>query len=156
MLWKWIWWSWELDKYYIVKHHYTKQYLNIFTCILYNFYMYNKPVLSSHSTSSKQRKNVISCVTVHDSPDSDSSNTSPYAVESRPNGPNANSYDSKGAVLDNYSNGNPRTIIIPPLKSQTSENLGECDRLLPGETGEGLIRWQRKRDIWQGLNQASI
>uniref|UniRef100_A0A8C2BCH7 non-specific serine/threonine protein kinase n=1 Tax=Cyprinus carpio TaxID=7962 RepID=A0A8C2BCH7_CYPCA len=90
-------------------------------------------------TSSKQRKNVISCVTVHDSPDSDSSNTSPYAVESRPNGPNANSYDSKGAVLDNYSNGNPRTIIIPPLKSQTSENLGECDRLLPGETGEGLI-----------------
>uniref|UniRef100_A0A672PMR0 non-specific serine/threonine protein kinase n=1 Tax=Sinocyclocheilus grahami TaxID=75366 RepID=A0A672PMR0_SINGR len=72
------------------------------------------------STSSKQRKNVISCVTVHDSPDSDSSNTSPYAVESRPNGPNANSYDSKGAVLDNYSNGNPRTIIIPPLKSQTN------------------------------------
>uniref|UniRef100_A0A673G7D1 non-specific serine/threonine protein kinase n=1 Tax=Sinocyclocheilus rhinocerous TaxID=307959 RepID=A0A673G7D1_9TELE len=93
----------------------------------------------SKHTSSKQRKNVISCVTVHDSPDSDSSNTSPYAVESRPNGPNANSYDSKGAVLDNYSNGNPRTIIIPPLKSQTSKNLGECDRLLPGETGEGLI-----------------
>ncbi|XDV29038.1 hypothetical protein PO909_032217 [Leuciscus waleckii] len=82
-------------------------------------------------TSSKHRKNVISCVTVHDSPDSDSSNTSPYAVESRANGPNANSYDSKVAVLDNYSNGNPRTIIIPPLKSQTSENLGECDRLLP-------------------------
>uniref|UniRef100_A0A8C2IJM3 non-specific serine/threonine protein kinase n=2 Tax=Cyprinus carpio TaxID=7962 RepID=A0A8C2IJM3_CYPCA len=90
-------------------------------------------------TSSKQRKNVISCVTVHDSPDSDSSNTSPYAVESRSNGPNANGYDSKGTVLDNYSNGNPRTIIIPPLKSQTSENLRECDRLLPGETGEGLI-----------------
>ncbi|XP_043120754.1 homeodomain-interacting protein kinase 2-like [Puntigrus tetrazona] len=86
---------------------------------------------SNTSTSSKQRKNVISCVTVHDSPDSDSSNTSPYAVESRPNGPNANGYDSKGAVLDNYSNGNPRTIIIPPLKSQASENLGECDRLLP-------------------------
>ncbi|XP_050991757.1 homeodomain-interacting protein kinase 2 isoform X1 [Labeo rohita] len=83
------------------------------------------------STSSKQRKNVISCVTVHDSPDSDSSNTSPYAVESRPNGPNTNGYDSKGAVLDNYSNGNPRTIIIPPLKSQSGENLGECDRLLP-------------------------
>lgn len=85
------------------------------------------------STSSKQRKNVISCVTVHDSPDSDSSNTSPYAVDSRTNGPNANGYDSKGAVLDNYSNGNPRTIIIPPLKSQTSENLGECDRLLPAD-----------------------
>ncbi|XP_051952668.1 homeodomain-interacting protein kinase 2-like isoform X1 [Xyrauchen texanus] len=83
------------------------------------------------STSSKHRKNVISCVTVHDSPDSDSSNTSPYAVESRLNGANASGYDSKGAVLDNYSNGNPRTIIIPPLKSQNGENMGECDRLLP-------------------------
>ncbi|KAL6478930.1 hypothetical protein MHYP_G00123630 [Metynnis hypsauchen] len=83
------------------------------------------------STSSKQRKNVISCVTVHDSPDSDSSNNSPYAVEARPSGPNANNYDSKGAALDDYSNGNPRTIIIPPLKSQTSESLNECDRLLP-------------------------
>ncbi|XP_052007989.1 homeodomain-interacting protein kinase 2 isoform X1 [Xyrauchen texanus] len=83
------------------------------------------------STSSKHRKNVISCVTVHDSPDSDSSNTSPYAVESRANGTNANGYDSKGAVLDNYSNGNTRTIIIPPLKSQNGENMGECDRLLP-------------------------
>lgn len=139
MLWKLIWQSWELDKYYIV-HHYTKQCLNKFTCILHVFFISNEPVLPSHSTSSKHRKNVISCVTVHDSPDSDSSNTSPYAVESRANGPNANSYDSKVAVLDNYSNGNPRTIIIPPLKSQTSENLGECDRLLPGETGEGLIR----------------
>ncbi|KAL7871084.1 hypothetical protein SRHO_G00085810 [Serrasalmus rhombeus] len=83
------------------------------------------------STSSKQRKNVISCVTVHDSPDSDSSNNSPYAVEARRSGPNANNYDSKGAALDDYSNGNPRTIIIPPLKSQTSESLNECDRLLP-------------------------
>ncbi|KAI2653437.1 Homeodomain-interacting protein kinase 2 [Labeo rohita] len=78
-----------------------------------------------------KQPNNTSCVTVHDSPDSDSSNTSPYAVESRPNGPNTNGYDSKGAVLDNYSNGNPRTIIIPPLKSQSGENLGECDRLLP-------------------------
>ncbi|KAI4886717.1 hypothetical protein NFI96_014772, partial [Prochilodus magdalenae] len=86
---------------------------------------------SNTSTSSKQEKNVISCVTVHDSPDSDSSNNSPYAVEARPRGPNANNYDSKGAALDDYSNGNPRTIIIPPLKSQTSESLNECDRLLP-------------------------
>ncbi|XP_007251023.3 homeodomain-interacting protein kinase 2 isoform X2 [Astyanax mexicanus] len=83
------------------------------------------------STTSKQRKNVISCVTVHDSPDSDSSNNSPYAVQSRPSGPNANNYDSKAAVLDDYSNGNPRTIIIPPLKTQTSESLNECDRLHP-------------------------
>uniref|UniRef100_A0A7N8XRZ6 non-specific serine/threonine protein kinase n=1 Tax=Mastacembelus armatus TaxID=205130 RepID=A0A7N8XRZ6_9TELE len=71
--------------------------------------------------SSKQRKNVISCVTVHDSPDSDcSSNNSPYTVESRPQ--NNNSYDTKTTILDNYNNGNPRTIIIPPLKTQHSEN----------------------------------
>uniref|UniRef100_A0A3B4T393 non-specific serine/threonine protein kinase n=1 Tax=Seriola dumerili TaxID=41447 RepID=A0A3B4T393_SERDU len=73
----------------------------------------------NNSSSSKQRKNVISCVTVHDSPDSDcSSNNSPYTVESRP--PNNNSYDTKTTILDNYNNGNPRTIIIPPLKTQNS------------------------------------
>ncbi|XP_029105596.1 homeodomain-interacting protein kinase 2-like isoform X3 [Scleropages formosus] len=82
------------------------------------------------STMSKQRKNVISCVTVHDSPDSHcSSNNSPYAVE--PQTANANGFDSKGAVLDNCCNGNPRTIIIPPLKTQSSEQLAECERLLP-------------------------
>lgn len=95
-------------------------------------------------------------MTVHDSPDSYSSNTSPYAVDARPNGPNANGYDSKVAVLDNYSNGNPRTIIIPPLKNQAGDNPGECDRLLPGETGDGLIRWQTVGDIWRGLNLAAI
>uniref|UniRef100_A0A8B9KRC4 non-specific serine/threonine protein kinase n=1 Tax=Astyanax mexicanus TaxID=7994 RepID=A0A8B9KRC4_ASTMX len=94
----------------------------------------NNSSKKNRHTTSKQRKNVISCVTVHDSPDSDSSNNSPYAVQSRPSGPNANNYDSKAAVLDDYSNGNPRTIIIPPLKTQTSESLNECDRLHPGET----------------------
>ncbi|XP_029909009.1 homeodomain-interacting protein kinase 2 isoform X1 [Myripristis murdjan] len=85
---------------------------------------------SNNSSSSKQRKNVISCVTVHDSPDSDcSSNNSPYTVESRP--PNNNSYDTKTTILDNCNNGNPRTIIIPPLKTQTSEVLNECERLMP-------------------------
>uniref|UniRef100_A0A4W5R2D0 non-specific serine/threonine protein kinase n=1 Tax=Hucho hucho TaxID=62062 RepID=A0A4W5R2D0_9TELE len=81
---------------------------------------------------SKHRKNVISCVTVNDSPDSDlSSNNSPYAVESRL--ANNNGYhDSKVTLLDNYSNGNnPRSIIIPPLKSQSSEVLSECERLMP-------------------------
>ncbi|MFT7819425.1 hypothetical protein Z043-102840 [Arapaima gigas] len=82
------------------------------------------------STMSKQRKNVISCVTVHDSPDSDcSSNGSPYALEPQP--ANSNAFDSKGAVLDTCCNGNPRTIIIPPLKTQSSEPLAECERLLP-------------------------
>ncbi|XP_041746544.1 homeodomain-interacting protein kinase 2 isoform X1 [Coregonus clupeaformis] len=88
---------------------------------------------TNHTSLSKHRKNVISCVTVHDSPDSDlSSNNSPYAVESRL--PNNNGYhDSKTTLLDNYSNGNnPRTIIIPPLKSQSSEVLSECERLMPG------------------------
>uniref|UniRef100_A0A668V332 non-specific serine/threonine protein kinase n=1 Tax=Oreochromis aureus TaxID=47969 RepID=A0A668V332_OREAU len=86
---------------------------------------------NKHS-SSKQRKNVISCVTVHDSPESYcSSNNSPYTVESRP--PNNNSYDTKTTILDNYNNGNPRTIIIPPLKTQNSEVLNECERLMPGK-----------------------
>uniref|UniRef100_A0A7N6BXV7 non-specific serine/threonine protein kinase n=1 Tax=Anabas testudineus TaxID=64144 RepID=A0A7N6BXV7_ANATE len=86
---------------------------------------------NKHS-SSKQRKNVISCVTVHDSPDSDcSSHNSPYTVESRPQ--NNNSYDTKTTILDNYNNGNPRTIIVPPLKTQSSEVQNECERLMPGK-----------------------
>uniref|UniRef100_A0A3P8NVM9 non-specific serine/threonine protein kinase n=1 Tax=Astatotilapia calliptera TaxID=8154 RepID=A0A3P8NVM9_ASTCA len=86
----------------------------------------------NNSSSSKQRKNVISCVTVHDSPESYcSSNNSPYTVESRP--PNNNSYDTKTTILDNYNNGNPRTIIIPPLKTQNSEVLNECERLIKGK-----------------------
>ncbi|XP_041110307.1 homeodomain-interacting protein kinase 2-like isoform X1 [Polyodon spathula] len=85
-------------------------------------------------SSTKQRKNVISCVTVHDSPESDSSsNNSPYAVEHRLGLTNGNSYDSKG-VLDNHSNDNSRTIIIPPLKTQANEVLTECDRLVVPDT----------------------
>ncbi|KAL0968497.1 hypothetical protein UPYG_G00267630 [Umbra pygmaea] len=92
-----------------------------------------KPSNNNHTSSSKQRKNVISCVTVHDSPDSDSSsNNSPYALESRL--ANNNGYhDTKTTLLDNYSNGNnPRTIIVPPMKSQASEVLSGCERLMPG------------------------
>ncbi|KAJ8382746.1 hypothetical protein SKAU_G00035240 [Synaphobranchus kaupii] len=82
------------------------------------------------STMSKQRNDVISCVTVHDSPGSDSSNNgSPYAVESRPH--NNNGFQSKGVLLDNYCHSNPRTIIIPPLKMQTNEGPTECNHLLP-------------------------
>lgn len=87
------------------------------------------------SSSSKHRKNVISCVTVHDSPDSDcSSHNSPYNLESRPHNHNNNNnnYDTKTAILDNYNNGNPRTIIIPPLKTQHSEAPSECEWLKPG------------------------
>uniref|UniRef100_A0AAQ4NUT6 non-specific serine/threonine protein kinase n=1 Tax=Gasterosteus aculeatus aculeatus TaxID=481459 RepID=A0AAQ4NUT6_GASAC len=84
---------------------------------------------NKHS-SSKQRKNVISCVTVHDSPDSHCSN-SPYTLESRAPNNNNNSYDTK-TILDNYNNGNLRTIIVPPLKTQSSEAPNECERLMPG------------------------
>ncbi|KAG9334949.1 hypothetical protein JZ751_006271 [Albula glossodonta] len=97
------------------------------------------------STMPKQRKEVISCVTVHDSPTSDSSNrSSPYTVEPRPQ--NANSFQSKGALLDNYCHTNPpRTIIIPPLKAPANE-LAECERLQPGgnyPSGGGAYRQQR-------------
>lgn len=86
------------------------------------------------STVSKQRKNVISCVTVHDSPYSDSSsNTSPYSVQHRA-GHNASTFDTKGS-LENHCTGNPRTIIVPPLKTQASEVLVECDSLVPGNLG---------------------
>ncbi|MEQ2286548.1 Homeodomain-interacting protein kinase 2 [Ameca splendens] len=85
----------------------------------------------NNGSSSKHRKNVISCVTVHDSPESDCSiHNSPYNMESRPHN-NNNSYDTKTTILDNYSNGNPRTIIIPPLKTQNSEVPNECERLMP-------------------------
>lgn len=52
-------------------------------------------------------------------------------MESRP--PNNNSYDTKMTLLDNCNNGNPRTIIIPPLKTQNGEVASECERLMPGE-----------------------
>ncbi|XP_023620587.1 homeodomain-interacting protein kinase 2 [Myotis lucifugus] len=88
------------------------------------------------STVSKQRKNVISCVTVHDSPYSDSSsNTSPYSVQHR-TGHNTNAFDTKGS-LESHCTGNPRTIIVPPLKTQASDVLVECDSLVPGNSGPG-------------------
>uniref|UniRef100_A0A8C5FHE9 Protein kinase domain-containing protein n=1 Tax=Gadus morhua TaxID=8049 RepID=A0A8C5FHE9_GADMO len=101
---------------------------------------------------SKHRKNVISCVTVHDSPDSDcSSNNSPYAMETRlANNNNNNGYDSKSTVLDNYNNMNSRTIIVPPLKTQGSELLSECDRLMPGKGGGRGGRF--KKCPWNVLN----
>jgi hypothetical protein len=96
--------------------------------------------LSLPSTVSKQRKNVISCVTVHDSPYSDSSsNTSPYTVQQRA-GPNStNTFDTKGG-LESHCTGNPRTIIVPPLKTQASEVLVECDSLGPGNLGPERAR----------------
>lgn len=42
-----------------------------------------------------------------------------------------NTLDTKGS-LENHCTGNPRTIIVPPLKTQASEVLVECDSLGPG------------------------
>ncbi|CAG13124.1 unnamed protein product [Tetraodon nigroviridis] len=104
-----------------------------------------------NNSSTKQRKNVISCVTVHDSPDSDcSSHNSPYTVESRP--PNNNGYDTKMTLLDNCNNGNPRTIIIPPLKTQNGQVASECERLMPGSAAHGG-RAKRRSPAPAGLHR---
>ncbi|NXL95210.1 HIPK2 kinase, partial [Alectura lathami] len=96
------------------------------------------------STLSKQRKNVISCVTVHDSPYSDSSsNNSPYAVQHRAGQNNGNTYDTKG-VPETHCSGNPRTIIVPPLKTQASEVLVECDSLAPVTTSHHSSSYKSK------------
>ncbi|XP_003220948.2 homeodomain-interacting protein kinase 2 isoform X3 [Anolis sagrei] len=96
------------------------------------------------SPVSKQRKNVISCVTVHDSPYSDSSgNNSPYAAQRRGGNNNGNTYDAKG-VPETHCNGNPRTIIVPPLKTQASEVLVECDNLVPVTTSHHSSSYKSK------------
>ncbi|XP_065421660.1 homeodomain-interacting protein kinase 2 isoform X9 [Chrysemys picta bellii] len=96
------------------------------------------------STLSKQRKNVISCVTVHDSPYSDSSsNNSPYSVQHRGAHNNGNTYDTKG-VPETHCSGNPRTIIVPPLKTQASEVLVECDSLVPVTTSHHSSSYKSK------------
>ncbi|XP_043564891.1 homeodomain-interacting protein kinase 2 isoform X1 [Chiloscyllium plagiosum] len=88
-----------------------------------------------NSRLSKQRKNVISCVTVHDSPDSDSSsNNSPYAMQQQHTISSTASNPAKGRSDSHYC-GNPRTIIVPPLKTQSSDTVAGCDRLAPGTQG---------------------
>ncbi|XP_028342686.1 homeodomain-interacting protein kinase 2-like, partial [Physeter macrocephalus] len=99
--------------------------------------------LSVSSPVSKQRKNVISCVTVHDSPYSDSSSiTSPYAVQ-HCSGHSATAFDTKGS-LESHCTGNPRTIIVPPLKTQASEALVECDSLGPVTTSHHSSSYKSK------------
>ncbi|XP_043944111.1 homeodomain-interacting protein kinase 2 [Protopterus annectens] len=82
------------------------------------------------SIMSKHRKNVISCVTVHDSPDSDSSsNNSPYAVTHHGANNKESAFNTK-AVVNTQCSGNPRTIIVPPMKTQLNDVLVECDSLV--------------------------
>ncbi|KAM9173562.1 homeodomain-interacting protein kinase 2 isoform 6-T6 [Pangshura tecta] len=103
-----------------------------------------KPGAVRESTLSKQRKNVISCVTVHDSPYSDSSsNNSPYSVQHRGAHNNGNTYDTKG-VPETHCSGNPRTIIVPPLKTQASEVLVECNSLVPVTTSHHSSSYKSK------------
>lgn len=53
-------------------------------------------------------------------------------------GHNTNAFDTKGS-LESHCTGNPRTIIVPPLKTQASEVLVECDSLVPGNSGPGQV-----------------
>ncbi|XP_072282170.1 homeodomain-interacting protein kinase 1 isoform X6 [Pyxicephalus adspersus] len=71
------------------------------------------------SSGMKMRSNVISYVTVNDSPDSDSSVGSPYMANhlSSLNGING-VYDIPGNRGTHPQNSSSRTIIVPPLKTQ--------------------------------------
>ncbi|XP_075711777.1 LOW QUALITY PROTEIN: homeodomain-interacting protein kinase 2 [Rhinoderma darwinii] len=82
----------------------------------------------------KQRRNVISCVTVHDSPISDSSRkTSPYAASGQRRASNTAAHETK-CQPDVPCPTNSRTIIVPPLKTQPSEGRLECERRQPDTT----------------------
>ncbi|MBN3280190.1 HIPK1 kinase, partial [Polyodon spathula] len=80
---------------------------------------------SKHSlagSAMKQRPNVISCVTVHDSPDSDSSSTSsPFPSERLPNFRDASANPAQS-----------RTIIVPSIKTQIGEGLATSAALVSG------------------------
>lgn len=75
------------------------------------------------SSSLKARSNVISYVTVNDSPDSDSSLSSPYSTDTL----SALRGNNSGSLLEGpgrtaTDGTGTRTIIVPPLKTQ----LGDC------------------------------
>ncbi|XP_035281818.1 homeodomain-interacting protein kinase 2 isoform X2 [Anguilla anguilla] len=109
------------------------------------------------STMSKQRNDVISCVTVHDSLASDSSNhSSPYAVESRPHH-NNNGFQAKGVLLDNYCHSNPRAIILPPPKVQANEGPTDCHHLLPDAAGHqnSIYKYKTANGALSGNNYSS-
>nr|KAF6304728.1 homeodomain interacting protein kinase 1 [Pipistrellus kuhlii] len=74
------------------------------------------------SSGLKARSNVISYVTVNDSPDSDSSLSSPYSTENL-----SALRGNSGPLVEGQGRGvgdgpGTRTIIVPPLKTQ----LGDC------------------------------
>ncbi|XP_033717517.1 homeodomain-interacting protein kinase 1 isoform X4 [Tursiops truncatus] len=75
-----------------------------------------------NSSGLKARSNVISYVTVNDSPDSDSSLSSPYSTDtlSALRGNSGPLPEGPGRVVGDGAG--TRTIIVPPLKTQ----LGDC------------------------------
>ncbi|KAL2771999.1 homeodomain-interacting protein kinase 1 isoform 1 [Daubentonia madagascariensis] len=75
-----------------------------------------------NSSGLKPRSNVISYVTVNDSPDSDSSLSSPYSADnlSALRGNSGTLLEGPGRVVADGTG--TRTIIVPPLKTQ----LGDC------------------------------
>uniref|UniRef100_UPI00398F74C6 homeodomain-interacting protein kinase 1-like isoform X3 n=1 Tax=Pristiophorus japonicus TaxID=55135 RepID=UPI00398F74C6 len=83
------------------------------------------------SSGVKQRSNVISYVTVHDSLESDSSNSnSPYPCE-RPRATHviSSTQEVSKRTLDACHTSGSRTIIVQPLKTQVSESMGESNSL---------------------------
>ncbi|XP_036376440.1 homeodomain-interacting protein kinase 2-like [Megalops cyprinoides] len=108
------------------------------------------------SSMPKQRINVVSCVTVHNSPASDSSDGSPYSVESFPS--SAGGLHSKPALLDSYCHFSPRTIVIPPLKAQANETAAECERMQPDSLTHqnSVYKFKASNGMLSGSNAMGI
>jgi hypothetical protein len=90
------------------------------------------------SSGLKPRSNVISYVTVNDSPDSDSSLSSPYSTDtmSALRGNSGPLVEGPGRVADGTGT---RTIIVPPLKTQ----LGDCT-VATQASGKGGLHGQSR------------
>uniref|UniRef100_A0A5F9CPC8 Homeodomain interacting protein kinase 1 n=1 Tax=Oryctolagus cuniculus TaxID=9986 RepID=A0A5F9CPC8_RABIT len=91
-----------------------------------------------NSSGLKPRSNVISYVTVNDSPDSDSSLSSPYSTDtlSALRGNSGSLLEGPGKVVADGTG--TRTIIVPPLKTQ----LGDCT---VATQASGLLSSKTKR-----------
>ncbi|XP_028602712.2 homeodomain-interacting protein kinase 2 isoform X2 [Podarcis muralis] len=111
---------------------------------------------ASSTTRERQRQTIVipdtpspavSVITISSDTDEEEEQkhapTSPYAVQHRGGNNNGNSYDTKGAP-ETHCNGNPRTIIVPPLKTQASEVLVECDNLAPVTTSHHSSSYKSK------------
>ncbi|XP_034983367.1 homeodomain-interacting protein kinase 2 isoform X3 [Zootoca vivipara] len=111
---------------------------------------------ASSTTRERQRQTIVipdtpspavSVITISSDTDEEEEQkhapTSPYAVQHRGGNNNGNSYDTKAAP-ETHCNGNPRTIIVPPLKTQASEVLVECDNLVPVTTSHHSSSYKSK------------